>query len=325
MKYAHSRADLPSENLASGRVLFSRPGFTAFPVRLASELFLRAIALLARCSRIPPYHLYDPTCGGGYLAVSLGFLHGDLLHTISMSDISDKAVAVASKNAALLTPEGLSRRRAELRELAERHGRESHRAACRSAARLLTLQRSLTARAFRADATCAEDVAQHFASLPPIDIAIADVPYGKQAHWHAGSSDAPETDLLVTLARLNVPVVALATDKRVTFEHPGFERCGKHGHGHRRLWLFRNRNSTGTSQNQRMTHACLDRVELGSHDLNRASGQVHRRLLRQCLGHPRGASARRPAPAARRRGPAAPRACNAAARPASGSTSPRDP
>ena len=90
MKYAYSRADLPSEDLASGRVLFSRPGFTAFPVRLASELFLRATALLARLNKRPPYHLYDPTCGGGCLAVTLGFLHGDLLRAISMSDVSDE-------------------------------------------------------------------------------------------------------------------------------------------------------------------------------------------------------------------------------------------
>ena len=137
MKYAYSRADLPSEDLASGRVLFSRPGFTAFPVRLASELFLRAISLLARWDKAPPYNLYDPTCGGGYLATTLGFLHGDLLHAISMSDISEEAVALAIKNAALLTPEGLSNRHAELCELAKRHGRESHLAACRSATRSL--------------------------------------------------------------------------------------------------------------------------------------------------------------------------------------------
>lgn len=194
MQYAYARADLPSEDLASGRVLFSRPGFPAFPVRLASELFLRATALLAKWDRAPPYHLYDPTCGGGYLAITLGFLHGDLLHTISMSDTSDEAVALAIKNAALLTPEGLSNRRVELCELATRYGRESHLTACRSAARLFTLQRPLITKVFRANATCAEDIVHHFTSLSPINVAIADVPYGKQTHWRAGSADAPETD-----------------------------------------------------------------------------------------------------------------------------------
>ncbi|WP_432431378.1 hypothetical protein [Rhodomicrobium vannielii] len=68
---------------------------------------------------------------------------------------------------------------------------------------------------------------------------MADVPYGKQVHWRAGSSDAPETDLLITFALLNVRVFALVTGKRVKFKHPGFQRCGKHTHGHRILWLFR--------------------------------------------------------------------------------------
>ena len=52
------------EDLASGRVLYNQHGTTAFPVRLASEIFLRAKQHLTRKGNAGPYHLYDP-CGGG--------------------------------------------------------------------------------------------------------------------------------------------------------------------------------------------------------------------------------------------------------------------
>ncbi|TQX81287.1 MULTISPECIES: hypothetical protein, partial [unclassified Rhizobium] len=148
MKFAYSRADLPSEDLASGRVLFSRPGLTAFPVRLASELFLRAASVLASGGRPSPYHFYDPTCGGGYLATVLGFLHGDQLQNISMSDISTEAVSVAVKNAALLTSEGLSWRLSDLSNLVVLHNRQSHRAALQSGNKLFALLRHLPTNVF---------------------------------------------------------------------------------------------------------------------------------------------------------------------------------
>lgn len=236
MKFAHSRADLPREDLASGKVLFSRPGLTAFPVRLASELFLRATFLLLREGRRPPYHLYDPTCGGGYLATVLGFLHGDQLRNVSMSDISTEALSVATRNAVLLTPEGLSLRLSELSTLIDLHGRSSHRAALQSGKQLSTLRRHLSANVFQADATHADLVVSKLAALLPVDLVIADVPYGKREHWRTGSHEA---DLLVSFACINVPVVVLATAKGLKFDHPGYERCGKYHHGHRTLWLFR--------------------------------------------------------------------------------------
>lgn len=239
MKFAHSRADLPREDLASGTVLFSRPGLIAFPVRLASELFLRATSLLLNDGKPPPYHLYDPTCGGGYLATVLGFLHGDQLRNVSMSDISTEAISIATKNAGLITPEGLSLRLSELSRLIDLHDRPSHRAALRSGNQLFALRRNLPSNACQADATHADLVASKLAALPSVDLVIADVPYGKHEHWRSGSHEA---GLLASLAHINVPVVVLATAKGVKFDHPGFERCGKYHHGHRAVWLFRNRN-----------------------------------------------------------------------------------
>lgn len=237
MKFAHSRVDLPSEDLASGRVLFSRPGLTAFPVRLASELFLRATSLLLRVGRPPPYHLYDPTCGGGYFATVVGFLHGDMLRNVSMSDISADAVSVAAKNAALLTRKGLSLRLGELNALVNLSDRPSHRAALFSGSQLFALCRHLSPNVFKADVTDAALVGSKLTLLPPVDLVMADVPYGKREYWWSGSNQAA---LMASLASINVPVVVLATAKAMKFDHPGFERSGKYHHGHRTLWLFRN-------------------------------------------------------------------------------------
>ncbi|WFS26308.1 hypothetical protein [Rhizobium rhododendri] len=91
----------------------------------------------------------------------------------------------------------------------------------------------------KADAADADLVASKLAALPPVDLVIADVPYGKQEHWRTGSH---EPALLTSLASINVPVVVLATAKGIKFDYAGFERAGKYLHGHRTLWLFRNSN-----------------------------------------------------------------------------------
>ncbi|MFD2352348.1 hypothetical protein ACFSTC_28350 [Nonomuraea ferruginea] len=45
MTYRHAIVRTSHEDLASGAVLHSAPRFPAFPVRLASEIFQRALAL----------------------------------------------------------------------------------------------------------------------------------------------------------------------------------------------------------------------------------------------------------------------------------------
>jgi hypothetical protein len=158
-----------------------------------------------------------------------------------MSDISANAVSVAVKNAALLTPEGLSRRLNELSNLVAQHDRQSHRAALQGGNKLFALCRHLSTNVFQADATRADLVASKLAAQPPIDLVIADVPYGKRDQWRTGSH---EPALLTSLASINVPVVVLATAKGIKFDHPGFDRAGKYRHGHRTLWLFRKSNLT---------------------------------------------------------------------------------
>src|SRR5215210_5047561 len=104
MPYRFARERVDYSDFASGRVLYSLPGRTAFPVRLADEIFQRCLALRPPEARDGPLTLYDPCCGGATLLTTLGFLHGPKLAALIGSDADPDAVALAERNLALLTP-----------------------------------------------------------------------------------------------------------------------------------------------------------------------------------------------------------------------------
>ncbi len=245
MQYLFPEHSLSKADLASGKVLFSRPGLTAFPVRLGNELFLRAVALLEGAGRRPPYHVYDPTCGGGYLMAVLGLLNPQLIARLSMSDISPDALSIAAKNTGLLSAAGMLDRQAELAALAEISGRESHLAATASAATLhawldrqsSTLQQTSI---FKADATDPADVRAHFPANPSIDIGFADAPYELHSRWRTATTGSaiPEMKMLSTFAYLSVPVVILATRKGLKLTNPRYRQAAKLKNGHRLLGIF---------------------------------------------------------------------------------------
>ena len=89
MPYHYATVDLDYSDYSGGRVLYSLPGYPAFPVRLATEIFQRAQKILG-LSR--PLTFYDPTCGGAYHLTALGFLHGGSLRAILASDVDDIAL-----------------------------------------------------------------------------------------------------------------------------------------------------------------------------------------------------------------------------------------
>jgi hypothetical protein len=245
MQYLFPEHSLAKADLASGKVLFSRPGLTAFPVRLGNELFLRGVSLLEAAGRRPPYHVYDPTCGGGYLMAVLGLLNPHLIAKLSMSDISPEALSIAAKNANLLSAQGMSDRQAELAALAQVSERESHVAATASAARLHVWldQQSSTLKQtniFRADATNPDGIRSHFPADPSIDIGFADAPYELHSNWQTEQtgSAAPEMKVLSAFAELSVPVIILATRKGLKLTNPGYRRHVKLKNGRRVLWIF---------------------------------------------------------------------------------------
>jgi len=150
------------EDFAAGHVIYHRPGFTNYPVRLASEIFMRAYT---HCGK-KKVTLYDPCCGGGYLLTVLGFLHGDKINAIYGSDISKEAVSLTIQNMQLLSPEALLSRSYGIFEKEV------------SAQRLLPLCQSIKFEIFERDI-----LSQGGNSPADIDIVITDVPYGDMTSW----------------------------------------------------------------------------------------------------------------------------------------------
>ncbi|MFC7549372.1 rRNA methyltransferase [Plantactinospora sp. GCM10030261] len=183
MTYRFAVARRDHSDLASGSVLRSAPGHPAFPVRLASEVFLRAWHIL----RQPRLTVWDPCCGSGYLLTVLGLLHRDKIASVVASDIAEDALRLARANLALLSIEGLRRRAAELDESARRFGRSSYREAGAAAGRLrASLSRSggdLPTLVGRADVFDREQVAVLLAGAPQPGLVLTDVPYGEQTAW----------------------------------------------------------------------------------------------------------------------------------------------
>ncbi|MFD3687150.1 rRNA methyltransferase [Nocardiopsis sp. NPDC058631] len=183
-RYAVERTDHSA--LASGQVLRSAPGFPGFPVRLASELFQRAMVHTGR-ERV---RLWDPCCGSGYLVTVLGFLHRDRLTRVRAGDVDPDAVALAARNLRLLSSEGLAEREEELRRSARDFGRpefvERAEATRELAAGLAAMGGDLPHEAV------VEDV---FAARDPVeaDLVVTDVPYGEMTSW-AGAVPADAGD-----------------------------------------------------------------------------------------------------------------------------------
>lgn len=244
MRYLFEPSRVHAGDLASGAVIHSQPGFTAFPVRLGSELFLRAVEVLRAGGAAPPYHLYDPACGGGYLATVLGLVHPELIGRITLSDVSPEALALARRNLRLLSTEGLEERRRELAGLAATTGRPSHADAVEGAARLLARRRGeqvalREVRVFQADLTDAGAVLAQLGD-GGVDVALADLPYGRRVQWETahGGADVPEIQALATLRAAGARVIALATRKGLKLGVPGLQRRAKLSCGHRGLWVF---------------------------------------------------------------------------------------
>ncbi|NMA83020.1 MAG: hypothetical protein GX962_04050 [Epulopiscium sp.] len=60
------------EDFASGRVIYSKAGFTNYPVKIANEAFRRAVEYSGKKDK---FTIYDPCCGGGYLLTVLELLN----------------------------------------------------------------------------------------------------------------------------------------------------------------------------------------------------------------------------------------------------------
>lgn len=203
------------EDLSAGGVLFSAPGFPAFPVRLASEMFQRAM------TSVPdgPTIVWDPCCGSGYLLTVLALLHRDQIAGIIGSDVDEAALELARQNLDLLGDSALALRSAELRERALAFDKPSYAWAADAARRLAD---QLTARGgplphtvARADAFDPDQLETALNGQRP-QMVITDVPYGEQTTWWGPSADHGLTGMLRSISAVldDDAVIALATRGR---------------------------------------------------------------------------------------------------------------
>jgi 23S rRNA (guanine2535-N1)-methyltransferase len=246
-------------DLSAGRVLYSQPGLTAFPVRLASEIFQRCQAVRARMGCSGRVSIYDPCCGGAYLLTILGFLHGSEISAVSASDINPEALDLAARNLSLLSLLGVDRRTDEIQHYIQAFGKASHQAALDSAVRLHGMLgqalagRILPTRLFKADATSLQAMRQGLAGQA-MDLVITDIPYGWKSTWSfdetlsegarpsqtSANDPAPVARLLDALHSL-LParcLLAIASDKQQKVAHSDYRRLDKFQVGKRQVTIL---------------------------------------------------------------------------------------
>lgn len=251
MEYKYTQAHESYEMYAAGGVFYSAPGLTAFPVRLAVEIFRRCQAIRAAQGARGPAVVYDPCCGGAYHLATMAYFNWEQISGIYASDIDEDAVGVAARNLSLLTVEGLDRRIAELTDLHQQYGKASHETSLQHAEQLrqqlgeAVEHHPLVTQIFRADATDAAAVASAQPDVK-IDIVLTDIPYGRLAGWGSSSlalvcGEEPIHQLLESLLAVvsNTSVVAVAAAKKDKIAHGCYERVARIQVGARQILILR--------------------------------------------------------------------------------------
>ena len=236
MAYRFTKERQDYSDFASGRVFYSFPGRTAFPVRLASEIFQWCLEIRTRQGGSGTCVLYDPCCGSAALLSTLAYLHWFALDQVIGSDIDTEALLLARRNLSLLTLAGMDERIAGIQEMLSRYEKASHRTALASATLLryrldeLTSTHSVTTRLFAADALQGTDMLKQLGDLK-VDIVVTDIPYGKSSSWQfSGASRVsfsnPAWHLLQSLLPVLSPcsIVAIAAQKQQKIAHEEYRR-----------------------------------------------------------------------------------------------------
>jgi hypothetical protein len=248
MPYLFATETPDYSDLASGRVFRSLPGHPAFPIRLASEIFQRCLALRKQAGLSGRCVLYDPCCGAGYLVSVLGYLHGAEIKAVIGSDIDLQAVTVAKQNLSLLHPDGLKRRMDEISEMLYSYDKESHRQALQSClvinerVRQLAECFPLVTAAFQADALDGKALKENLNGTQ-IDIVLTDMPYGLHSFWQGLPSGDSDRALLEALLQPGVlapgGLVAIAADKQQKIVHDRYRRLERFQIGKRRITILK--------------------------------------------------------------------------------------
>lgn len=245
MKYRFATEKLDYSDFASGRVFYSAPGHPVFPVRLASEIFQRCLAIRHSQGAAEPCVLYDPCCGSAYHLSILAYLHWQAIAAIIGSDIDSAILATAERNLALLTVAGMESRIAAIAKLLAAYGKASHVEAMASAEklkrRLIRLRHThqLETSLFLADATDSRALAQKLDRK--VDIVLTDIPYGWLSTWQVVDiALSPVQQMLEALGPVlsRRAVVAIAADKRQKIGHQAYRRVERFLAGKRQIVLL---------------------------------------------------------------------------------------
>lgn len=245
MPYRFAIHDQDYSDYSAGRVFYSQPGAPAFPIRLASEIFQRALHL----QKAPaPISMYDPTCGGAYHLTALGFLHGQHIRSITASDVDPTVLDLARRNLGLLSSSGLAHREQEIRRMLQEFGKPSHAEALQS----ITLLRGrlvgsppVETAVFQANVFDQEALKQGLQGKVP-DLVFSDVPYGNMTGWqmagHGAAVSFPPAiwQMLDSLRTVLSPhtIVAVAADKNQKIIHEGYRRIDHFQVGKRQVVLL---------------------------------------------------------------------------------------
>jgi len=241
-KFATERANYA--DLASGNVFYSLPGLPAFPVRLASEVYQRCLALRGQVTT--PFTIFDPCCGAAYHLSTISYLHWDSICRVICSDIDEKAVSLAERNLGLLTPDGMERRSREISAMVHLYNKESHKGALESLTRMqeqvnrLTAVRPIQTHVFQANAVDAESLREGLQGAV-IDVVFSDIPYGQHSQWEQTQAPNPIRAMLETLLEFLTPrsIVAIASDKLQKVVHEKYNRLEKFQVGKRQVVILR--------------------------------------------------------------------------------------
>lgn len=212
------------EDYASGRVFYNQNGSTSFPARLASEIFCRIMVYLMEKNINPPYTIFDPCCGGGYLVATLALMHRNEISTILATDIDSDAIGLAKRNLGLLTVSGLKNRIDHLSKLYNSLQKISHLDAIASAKRLLEMVNNnpeIEIQCFQADILSFRQEMD----LSNINIVIVDVPYGNIVKWHTIENEV-ENIFLNNLEKITPKkaIIAIISNKKQKFASSSYKR-----------------------------------------------------------------------------------------------------
>lgn len=250
MQYKYEKVPVDYSDLASGRVFYSSPGYPAFPVRLASEIFQRCLASRAAIyNNTNPCGLYDPCCGAAFHLSVLAYLHRKHIREIIASDVDEKAIALAKRNLRLLRLSGMDQRMGEITRMVEQYNKDSHREALTSAHILknkftaFVHQSPLTTKVFQASALDRATILQNI-KANSVDLVFTDVPYGQHSQWQGanpGETSNPLWSMLDVLIGIlsSSSIVAIVSDKRQKVAHERYQRIEHFQIGKRRVVILK--------------------------------------------------------------------------------------